>query len=165
LKKILVLGAGLRRFPGAIHLDINSATNPDIVHDLMKYPWPFEDNRFKSIIAEHILEHIWTHGDVEGFFKLFREIWRICQNGARIICEMPYAGHTIAFDDPGHRSFWTPTLFYFVSKKCYQKAKEKNSKMTQYGINFDFDLESATLIAEKQGQTPMILKVVLRAVK
>lgn len=165
MKKILVLGCGLKRFPHSIHLDINSEVNPDVVWDLMKYPRPFEDNRFKSIVANHILEHMWVHGDEKGFFKLFREIWRICQNGAEINIEVPYGLGTFAFCDPGHKSFWVPILFSFLSKKQYKRARETKNMMTQYSIDFDFDIKNITLVAEKQGQPPMFLRVVLGVIK
>lgn len=167
MKKILVLGAGLRRIPHAIHVDINPKVNPDVVWDLTKFPWPFEDNTFKNVIAEHILEHIWTQGDVEGYFKIFREIWRICRNGAKVVCETPYAFHEIAYADIGHRSVWVPALYKFVSKREYKDAKERGTAMSQYGIDFDFSIESATLLSfqDQLDEGPGLLKVVLVAKK
>lgn len=167
MKNTLVLGSGLKRFSEAIRLDINPRVNPDVIWDLNNYPWPFEDNRFKFIIAEHILEHIWTQGDVEGYFKLFREIWRICKNGAEVNIELPYGLHSIAFSDPGHKSFWVSDLFAFVSKKEYERHRKKKSMMTQYDIDFDFDIKSAKLfyVSERKDEGPGILSMVLRAVK
>jgi len=165
LKKILVLGCGLKRVPHAIHLDINQEVNPDVLWDLTMYPWPFEDSRFKSVIAEHILEHLWKQGDVEGYFRLFREIWRICKNGARVICEMPYGMNSLAFCDPGHISFWVPGLFQFLSKKVYKKARETKNMMTQYSIDFDFNINKRILISSKEGEPPTILRAELEVVK
>ena len=167
MKKILILGCGMRRLPHSIHVDINPKVNPDVVWDLTKYPWPFEDNRFKTIIAEHILEHIWTQGDVEGYFKLFREIWRVCENGAQVICETPYAMHTLAYADIGHRSFWIPATYNFISKKEYKNNAEMKTKMSQYGIDFDFDIEKVMLLSFKgrENEGSAVLKVVLRVIK
>lgn len=167
MKKILVLGCGFKRFPRATHLDINPDVKPDVIHDLTKYPWPFEDNQFKSIIAEHILEHIWTQGDVEGYFKLFREIWRICKNGAKVIIKLPYGLHPEAYADIGHRSFWTPSTFKFISKQEYKNAAKIQNAMSQYGIDFDFDIEKVTRIKirghEEEG--PMLLQAIVKAIK
>jgi len=146
-------------------LDINQEVNPDVLWDLTMYPWPFEDNRFKSIIAKHILEHLWTQGDVEGYFRLFREIWRICKNKARVMCEMPYGMHPLAYCDPGHISFWVPTLFSFLSKRAYKKAKETKNMMTQYSIDFDFNIVKLKLISEREGEPPMLLQAELEVVK
>ena len=166
MKKILVLGCGLKRYPHAIHVDINPEVNPNIVWDLNKYPWPFEDNRFKNIIAEHILEHIWVQGDVEGFFKLWKEIWRICKNDAEINVEVPYCMHSLAYSDPGHKSFWGREIFLFVSKKEYERNRKMKSMMTQYNIDFDFDITHLILVKQNQNDLiPIFLRATLKVIK
>lgn len=154
--KILVLGCGHKRFPHAVHLDMNPNVKPDVVWDLLKYPWPFEDNRFKTVICHQILEHIWIQGDEEGFFKLWKEIWRICRNGARIMVEIPYCMHDIAYSDPGHKSFWSMETFGFVSKKVYKHNKDKNTMMTQYDIDFDFDTISKAYMVNEAREKVML---------
>ena len=52
-------------------LDYNSDHNPDIVHDLCKFPLPFEDNVFDEIHAYEVLEHTGQQGDYKFFFEQF----------------------------------------------------------------------------------------------
>ena len=40
--KILQLGCGTKKIENAITLDINPAVNPDVVHDLNIFPYPFQ---------------------------------------------------------------------------------------------------------------------------
>jgi hypothetical protein len=49
LKTKLVLGHAGKLHSDAITVDIDPAHNPDVVHNLNVFPWPFQDNQFKSI--------------------------------------------------------------------------------------------------------------------
>ncbi len=69
--KILDLGSGPWKYKGAISIDWNSETKPDILWDLNKFPYPFSDNEFDLIYASHILEHL------NELIKVLEEIWRI----------------------------------------------------------------------------------------
>jgi hypothetical protein len=72
--KELVIGAGhirkprLRRINGPeewedpTYLDINPDTDPDVVHDLNNYPWPFDAASFDEIHAYDIIEHLGRQG-------------------------------------------------------------------------------------------------------
>ena len=54
----LNLGSGSKRVKNYINVDKYKIFNPDIVHDLEKFPYPFDDNSVDNIILSHILEHI-----------------------------------------------------------------------------------------------------------
>ena len=42
IKKIIDLVC-FKKTPGAIGVDTNTSINPDVMHDLNKFPYPFED--------------------------------------------------------------------------------------------------------------------------
>jgi hypothetical protein len=44
--KVLHLGPGNSKIENTISIDINSKSNPTIIWDLNKTPWPFEENFF-----------------------------------------------------------------------------------------------------------------------
>ena len=48
-KKILDLGCGRNKVPGAIGLDLFPVPGVDVVHDLEAFPYPFENNSFDEI--------------------------------------------------------------------------------------------------------------------
>ena len=51
---------------GYINVDWKASTDPDVVYDLNKLPYPFEDNTFELIEAFHVLEHLDSTLSYEG---------------------------------------------------------------------------------------------------
>jgi len=54
---ILNLGSGKKKYIEAVNVDIKAGRG-DMVVDLSKFPWPWEDNSVDGIHASHIMEHI-----------------------------------------------------------------------------------------------------------
>ncbi|MEJ7713643.1 MAG: class I SAM-dependent methyltransferase [Pyrinomonadaceae bacterium] len=77
-KKILDVGCGTNKFPGAIGLDYNPRTDADVIHDLGITPYPFTDNEFDEVISQHVVEHV---PDVMAFMT---ELHRITKPGGLI---------------------------------------------------------------------------------
>ncbi|MQL52258.1 methyltransferase domain-containing protein [Desulfofundulus thermobenzoicus] len=73
--KILDLGCGPNKLPGAIGVDIRPGPVVDVVHDLNVYPWPFADNEFDLVYASHVLEHL------DDVVRAVEEIHRITKPG------------------------------------------------------------------------------------
>jgi SAM-dependent methyltransferase len=93
----LNLGCGKKHFLDHVNLDVVPAVNPDVVHDLDQYPYPFPASRFDEIAVYDVIEHI---GDVPSFM---REIWRIGRPGARVIITTPHFSSANSYTDPTHR--------------------------------------------------------------
>lgn len=108
-RQILQLGCGLNKKQGAIGVDINKNSQADIIHDLNKFPYPFDNNLFGLIIAEHILEHL------DDIPKVMQEIHRIGKNHAKIIILSSHFTSVDSFTDPTHKHFFTSRSFdYFI---------------------------------------------------
>lgn len=80
----LNLGCGEFKKPGYINVDYYSVSEPDIRHDLNQFPYPFEDDLFSLIEADHLLEHL------ENPFKVVRELHRISKNEGLTHLKMPH---------------------------------------------------------------------------
>lgn len=123
---ILNLGCGRKRKQGAVNLDCTVDTNPDVVHDLNTYPWPFEGCTFKEIWAYDVLEHL------EDLTKCLEEIHRIGNAGARVYITVPHFSCANAFRDPTHRHFFSYfTLDYFTAEhplSFYSKCRFRRAK-------------------------------------
>jgi len=129
-QKTLHLGCGPQKIPGSIGIDINKKVNPDVVHNLNKFPYPFKDNQFDIIIADNIIEHL------EDIPKVMEELHRICKNGAKLFITTGHFSGIDAFTDPTHKHFFTSRTFdYFVPQTDlyelqYSNAKYKKNKVT-----------------------------------
>jgi SAM-dependent methyltransferase len=104
-ERSLDIGCGRNKTSGCIGIDRIALPGVDIVHDLDQFPWPFADDEFSVIYANHFLEH------VSYILETLGEIHRICAPGGRLIVRVPrYASdnfhtdltHKVAF---GYRSF------------------------------------------------------------
>jgi SAM-dependent methyltransferase len=128
--RILELGCGqIKRCPTAVTLDINPDSMADVVHDLNSFPYPFDDNAFDIVIAEHVLEHL---GDL---IRVVEELHRILKPGGLLYVEVPHFSSNDHFTDPTHlHAFGFRSFDYFVpgedlSRYKYSKAKFKKQKV------------------------------------
>lgn len=64
--KIIELGCGDRKYPGAVGLDKYTKYNPDVMWDLNEFPYPFESGSVDLIITREVLEHL---HNVDGFIN------------------------------------------------------------------------------------------------
>src|SRR3989475_13017117 len=83
-KKILDVGCGLNKYPGAVGIDSNPRSHADVLHDLGVAPYPFADNEFDEVICRHVIEHV---PDVMAFVT---ELHRITRQGGRIKIVTPH---------------------------------------------------------------------------
>ena len=105
--KVLDLGCGNKKRPGAIGVDFNDRTDADIIHDLNILPYPFEDSTFDEIYIDNCLEHL---DDVMGIME---ELHRICKTGGLVKVIVPYFRSSWAFGDPTHKHYFTVQSFAY----------------------------------------------------
>ena len=56
--KLLDVGCGIHKPPGAIGLDRNPASRADVIVELDRFPYPFRDQSFDQVRAIHVIEHV-----------------------------------------------------------------------------------------------------------
>ncbi len=133
----LNLGCGEKKLPGYINVD--KFGTPDIKHDLESFPWPWQINSVSEIKLIHVLEHLGK--DVEIYFEIFKEMYRICTNGAKIFINVPHFRHQYFYDDPTHVRAVTPLGLTLFSKKLNQLWIEKGGSNSPLGMYLDIDFE------------------------
>ncbi len=103
----------------------------DFVWDLEKFPWqPFKDNSIEEIYCSHYLEH------TPDLMKFMDEIWRICEDGAKVSFVCPYYSSIRAWQDPTHkRAISEATFLYF--DKDWRTA----NKLDHYPIKSSFKVQ------------------------
>ncbi|MBZ2185786.1 MAG: methyltransferase domain-containing protein [Bryobacter sp.] len=103
--RILDVGCGIKKYPGAIGLDNNPRTAADVIADLDRPPYPFRDSAFDEVRAIHVIEH------VENVIRTMEEFHRLTRSGGTIRLETPHYTDFSSFCDPTHR--WHLNSFSF----------------------------------------------------
>ena len=93
----LHLGAGREPLAGAVTVDLNGVTDPSVVWDLNKTPWPFADSSFDEVVALSILEHL------DDFLSVMGEIHRVCRHSAKVNILVPHFSSAATHVDPTHK--------------------------------------------------------------
>ena len=93
------------------------------VVDLEKENLPLTDESIEEIRAWNILEHIAP----ERVIHVLNECHRVLKRGGILHIKVPRAPHENAFNDPTHKSFWTPKTFT-------QYLAGKSPRNANYGI-------------------------------
>ncbi|HEX6186594.1 MAG TPA: class I SAM-dependent methyltransferase [Pyrinomonadaceae bacterium] len=104
-RKILDVGCGWNKVPGAIGIDSNPRAHADVVHDLGVVPYPFPDNEFDEIVCRHVIEH------VPDVMALVTELHRIAKPGARLTIVTPHYTNPDWPSDPTHRNHFNSYSF------------------------------------------------------
>lgn len=78
----LNIGSGEARRDGYINIDRQARHAPDLVWDLERTPWPFDDNVVEEVVAHHVLTHLGRRPPV--FYGIIRELYRVLQPGGTI---------------------------------------------------------------------------------
>ncbi|WP_413678359.1 class I SAM-dependent methyltransferase [Prochlorococcus sp. MIT 0916] len=133
----LNLGCGERKIPGYINVD--KFGNPDIKHNLESFPWPWETDSVSQILLIHVLEHLGK--DVETYFRIFQEMYRICNHGAKIRIIVPHFRHNFFYDDPTHVRVVTPLGLELFSKKANKEWARLGQSNSPLGLYLDIDFE------------------------
>ncbi len=105
----LNLGCGSKKMDGYTNVDKYDVFEPDVVQDLEKFPWAFEDNSVDEIIMHHVLEHLGQ--TTEEYMNILAELYRICKADATIEIFVPHPYHYNFIGDPTHVRAITPEQF------------------------------------------------------
>lgn len=111
-KKILDVGCGRNKHPGAIGIDINPNTDADVIHDLGIVPYPFPDDEFDEIVSNHVIEHV---PDPTAFVT---ELYRITKPGGRIKILTPHYTNPDWPNDLTHRNHLNCYSFQNFIPEC-----------------------------------------------
>jgi SAM-dependent methyltransferase len=140
------IGCGGVKREGFIGLDSVAGPAVDYVLDLTKDRLPFEDATVDHVFSSHFLEHIRIP------FHLFKEIARVCKDGARIEFWTPYAfsneaflyGHEVLLTEETwmhfYRDTWAQVMCgrWLIVKINYVVLAETEQEILANGFSVDF---------------------------
>lgn len=113
-----------------IGVDFVQCEGVDIVHDLTKFPYPFDDNSVDEIFASHFVEHLTG----EDFMKYMDECYRILKMGGKMRLIHPYCFSARAFQDPTHKTFIPAERYQYFDKNW-----RKVNRLDHYPIRSDYE--------------------------
>lgn len=131
-EKILDLGCGRNKCRGALGVDFNKNTDADIIHDLNKFPYPFDDNEFDKILINHALEHL------DNVVKVMEEIHRIAKPNALVLINAPYFTSIDAFADPTHRHFFSARSFDYFTDDLKEFSYYSDARFRKLKVEIKF---------------------------
>jgi len=94
--RILDIGCGPNKFPGAVGLDHHPASDADVLADFEQGYFPFADDSFDRVICSHVIEH------VRSPVRLMEECWRVLKPGGTLLVKTPHYTHWTSWGDPTH---------------------------------------------------------------
>lgn len=104
-RKVLDVGCGQNKVPGAIGIDANPRSHADVIHDLGIFPYPFGDSEFDEIVCRHVVEHV---PDVLAFMN---ELHRIAKPRGKLKIVTPHYSNPDWPTDPTHRNHFNSYSF------------------------------------------------------
>lgn len=131
------LGCGRNKKEGFTGVDLYPDAKPDLVHDLLKYPWPWADDSVEEFHCAHFFEHV-PGPDRPRFIE---EVYRCLKPGGKITIVCPYFKSCRAYQDFSHA--WPPvceqSFLYF--NKMWREDPRNNLTHGVYDIkaNFEFN--------------------------
>lgn len=97
----LNLGVGRDALDAWVNVDMQHYEGVDMLWDLDKTPWPFEDQNAEEIQALDIFEHLLD------LTSAMDECWRVLKPGGGLTLRVPVAGGPNHYADPTHRRGFT----------------------------------------------------------
>lgn len=147
----LDLACGQSPREGFTGVDIWSGA--EVSHDLLKFPWPFEDNSVDELHCSHFVEHI-PHGSggKDLFFAFFDECWRILKPGGTMTVIAPNARSNRGFQDPTHQRYIVAETFAYLDED-WRKA----NKLDHYDVLCNFKgYANPTVLVEENARAPEV---------
>jgi SAM-dependent methyltransferase len=133
-KRVLDIGCGRKKLPGALGLDRHALPGVDVVADLNER-LPFPDESFDAVSANQVLEHV---PDLVG---LVHEIHRVLRPGGILVAHVPYFRSSWAHIDPTHvRAFTINSMDYFVAgTECHRDYRFGERAFRRIEVMLDND--------------------------
>jgi hypothetical protein len=141
----LNLGCGSKRIEGCVNVDKFATATTDLVFDLERTPWPWDDSSVDEMRFIHSLEHMGA--DTDTFLAIVKEIWRIGRDGAKVEIHVPHPRHDNFLGDPTHVRPITPqALSLFDRQLNEQWIAGGTSAATPLGVYLGIDLHVANVV-------------------
>lgn len=130
--RILDVGCGTRKVPGAVGIDWIAGTAADVVHNLRQFPWPFPDNSFDEFHADNVVEHL------PDLVTTMEEIHRLGCPGALVHIKTPHYASQASWRDPTHvhHLSWESFDYFCESDRPVQHYTQCRFRLVSKKLHF-----------------------------
>jgi SAM-dependent methyltransferase len=129
--RVLDIGCGSSKYPGAVGVDRSEDTAADIVLDLDHVPYaPLESSSFEQILCQDVLEH------VEEPLRVIEELHRIAAPGARIHIRTPHFSSVLAYGDPTHRHYFSAMAVRALAEPRFAHYTPVRMRVVSLSLDF-----------------------------
>lgn len=136
------MGSGNAPQKGYINVDMLERDDVDVVHNMMNFPYPFEDNSADKIMVVDMLEHLdhYTDDKRPAIIAFLEECYRILQIGGELYIQVPSWGTEVFETDVTHVrgfneksfDFLDPDTWYGKIRDFYTDVKFKITKREKF---------------------------------
>ena len=133
----LNLGCGNKKLDGYINIDLTEYCEPDMILNLENTPYPFKSNSIEEVRMKSVIEHFPI--DPTNFFRIMKEIHRICQHKALIYIECPHPSHRWQIVDLTHQKAIHYEGMQMLDKSFCKKLIAAGSTKSPLAIMYDID--------------------------
>ena len=105
------LGCGSNIRLDYLNVDCFPLPGVNVIHDLTRFPWPFERNSMDEVLMVHVLEHL------PNTVKAMEEVWRIARPGALVKISVPFWNSEDFVTDPTHVKMFGAWTFDFFDPR------------------------------------------------
>lgn len=155
---VLDLGNAVRdKDKSMVRMGSRGENDVDIVHDILKAPYPLPDESCTSIVARHVVEHVDRAG--RGLITMMNEWWRVLKPHGRLMSVSLYGlefSRDPAACSPVTQDLWT----YFMpdhASKMWERYRPRPWKMVACSFNnagtIEVILEKLPLGRRSEGQS------------
>jgi 2-polyprenyl-3-methyl-5-hydroxy-6-metoxy-1,4-benzoquinol methylase len=144
-RRVLDIGCGRNKFPGAEGIDFAANSMADVRHDLNVFPYPLPDSRYEVILLRNVIEHL------QDVVRLMEEVHRVGKAGADVIITTPHFSSLYSYQDPTHlRHLALDSMDYFTEdtkhSNFYSDLRFRIvGKGLDFGKSFPFSLVAKAL--------------------
>lgn len=127
------LGCGKSKQAGYVGVDKIAFDGVDIIVDLAKEKWPWEDGSVDQVYSSHFVEHL----EANERAHFVNELYRVLKMKAQANIIVPHWASCRAYGDLTHK--WPPVSefwFYYLSKMWREQNAPHNNEL----YNCDFEV-------------------------
>ena len=124
------LGCGGHKALGAFGVDGADLPGVDLVHDLLRRPYPLPADCADEVHLTHVLEHF------ADPLPVLEEAWRIARPGGRVLIRTPHYSGVYAWKDPTHRRAFTSESFHYFGANAYSYYTRARFRVVQVRMKY-----------------------------